>query len=89
MAKELVFTATFKKNYAKLPFFVRKKFDQKFKLFIDNPRHPSLRIHRYLGHEHVWEAYLSDSYRFTFSVTQETIVFRNVGPHSIIDKGQV
>ncbi len=89
MAKELVFTDRFKKNFKSLPFLVQKRFDQKLGLFLENPRHPSLNIHRYHGFDDVWEAYISKQYRFTFSVTKESIIFRNIGPHKIIDDGDV
>ena len=31
---------------------------------------------------------LLTNYRFTFMVTKENIIFRNIGSHAIIDKGQ-
>ncbi|MBI4846137.1 MAG: hypothetical protein HY810_06680 [Candidatus Omnitrophica bacterium] len=89
MAKELIFTETFKRNYQELPKELQKRFDNKLSLFLENPKHPSLNIHRYQTNENIWEAYISEKYRFTFSVSKEAITFRNIGPHSIIDKGQV
>lgn len=89
MAKELVFTDAFKENYRRLPENMRGRFDEKLKLFVKDPKHPSLNIHRYHGKEGVWEGYVTQKYRFTFSVTESNIVFRNIGPHSIIDKGKV
>mgnify|MGYP001619639825 CR=1 len=89
MAKELVFTERFKQNYQDLPWAIQKRFDKQLKLFLENPKHPSLRIHRYKSEPDVWEAYVTMKYRFTFSITEEVIVFRNIGPHAIIDRGQV
>ena len=89
MAKELIFTERFKKNFKDLPRSIQDRFDKKLDLFLANPRHPSLNIHRYLGFEDVWEAYISKEYRFTFTVTKESIIFRNIGPHRIIDVGDV
>ncbi len=89
MAKELVFTERFKKNYEDLPGAIQRRFDKQLKLFLGNPKHPSLRIHRYKSETNVWEAYVTMNYRFTFSVTETEIIFRNVGPHRIIDRGQV
>ncbi len=89
MAKELIFTDRFKKNFKDLPSAMQKIFDKKLDLFLANPRHPSLNIHRYLGHQDVWEAYISKGFRFTFTVTKESIIFRNIGPHKIIDIGDV
>jgi mRNA-degrading endonuclease RelE of RelBE toxin-antitoxin system len=89
VAKELEFTQTFKENYHRLPENLQSLFDKKLALFLENPRHPSLNVHRYHGRENVWEAYVNQKYRFTFSVTGESIIFRNIGPHSIVDKGKV
>lgn len=89
MAKELVFTGRFKQNYRDLPWTIQKRFDKQLKLFLENPKHPSLRIHRYKSEVDVWEAYVTLKYRFTFSVTEEMIFFRNIGPHVIIDRAQV
>ena len=89
MAKELIFTARFKKNFKALPRDVQDRFEKKLDLFLEDPRHPSLNIHRYHGREDIWEAYISLDYRFTFSITKESIIFRNIGPHRIIDRGDV
>jgi mRNA-degrading endonuclease RelE of RelBE toxin-antitoxin system len=89
MAKELVFTKTFKENYKRLSQNLQERFDDKLTLFLRDPKHPSLNIHRYHGREDVWEGYINQKYRFTFSVTEDNIIFRNIGPHSIIDKGKV
>jgi mRNA-degrading endonuclease RelE of RelBE toxin-antitoxin system len=89
MAKELIFTERFKENYQRLPMSIQERFDEKLKLFVANPRHPSLSTHRYKTEPNVWEAYITKMYRFTFSIEQESILFRNIGPHKIIDRGQV
>ena len=89
MAKGLVFADTFKENYRRLPGNLQVRFDKKLVLFLQDPKHPSLDIHRYHGKEDIWEAYVTQKYRFTFSVTQDSIFFRNIGPHGIIDKGKV
>ena len=89
MAKELIFTERFKKNYKNLTQDIQKRFNDKLELFLNNPHHPSLNVHRYHGMDDVWEAYISKQYRFTFSVTKEAILFRNIGPHQIIDSGNV
>ena len=91
MAKELIFTETFKANYQRLPKKMQEVFDKKLELFLDNPMHPSLNVHKYWtkGKETIWEAYITKKYRFTFSVDKDSYTFRNIGPHSIIDKGKV
>jgi len=89
MAQELIFTQRFKKNYQALPSQIQRTFDKKLEIFVENPKHPSLNVHRYLGSDGVWEAYVTKGYRFTFSVEKNTIFFRNIGPHAIVDRGDV
>ena len=89
MAKELIFTETFKDNYKRLPKNLQERFDKKLALLLENPRHPSLNIHRYHGKEDVWEGYVNQKYRFTFSVMRDALLFRNIGPHGIVEKGTV
>ncbi len=89
MAKKISFTENFKKNYKKLPRNIQKRFDEKLLLFEKDPAHPSLNIHRYRSELNVWEGYVNMKYRFTFTSTKEAYLFRNIGPHGIIDKGKV
>jgi mRNA-degrading endonuclease RelE of RelBE toxin-antitoxin system len=89
MVKKLIFTENFKKNYKKLSKDIQKQFDRKLSFFATDIKHPSLKIHRYKTEDNVWEGYISSKYRFTFSITDEGYIFRNIGPHSIIDKGRV
>lgn len=89
MAKNLIFTRNFKKNYKKLSGEIQERFNKQLILFTNDPKHPSLKVHRYRTEENVWEGYVSDKYRFTFSIVNEGYIFRNIGPHSIIDKGNV
>ena len=89
MAKNLIFTINFKKHYKRLPQDIQQRFDKQLFIFADNPKHPSLKIHRYKTEENIWEGYVSDKYRFTFSISKAGYIFRNVGPHSIIDRGNV
>lgn len=89
MVKNLIFTANFKKNYKKLPHEIQNQFDKQLILFSGNPRHPSLKIHRYKSKEDVWEGYVNYKYRFTFSICGDGFILRNIGPHSIIERGTV
>jgi len=89
VAKELVIADVFKENYRRLSPKLQERFDKKLEFFLQNPKHPSLNIHRYHSQEDMWEAYVTHTHRFTFSVTKDSIFFRNIGPHSMIDKGKV
>jgi mRNA-degrading endonuclease RelE of RelBE toxin-antitoxin system len=62
-----------------------------FKLFQNNPHHPSLGIKKIKGHEGIWEGRIDDFYRFTFEYLtdpdtgEQICLFRNIGRHDIID----
>jgi hypothetical protein len=60
-------------------------------LFANNPFHPSLNTHKYKTSEKslIYGAYINVSYRFTFEMTKEKYIPRNIGPHKIIDRGTV
>ncbi len=85
-------TATFHEQLEQLPSEVRELVKEKFLLFRDNPKHPSLRIKKMQGHDDIWEGHITRDYVFTFHYenddeTGETIVvFRQIGTHSIYKK---
>ena len=78
-------TEAFKKAAAKLPREIQEKAAKAFLLFRDNPRHPSLGVKRIQGLPDVWEGRIDVNYRFTFHYEADTCVFRNIGPHAIIE----
>jgi mRNA-degrading endonuclease RelE of RelBE toxin-antitoxin system len=85
-------TGPFKKAFDNLPKEIKEKVPKAFSLFKDNPFHPSLHTKRVQSKEGVWEGRIDQSYRFTFHFeedeeTKEKIcVFRNIGPHKILDE---
>jgi mRNA interferase RelE/StbE len=72
-------------QYDKLPKDIKKKFRKQVSLLKENPKHPSLRIHKLEGSDY-WEFYVDDFYRCVFR--QEGNVYRLyfVGTHRLIDK---
>ena len=85
MAKEkqvIVFrTRRFTGDYANLPESVRPSAEKAIEIFISNPHHPSLRTRKMVGFENIWEGRISDSYRFTFTISDGIYYLRRVGPH--------
>jgi mRNA-degrading endonuclease RelE of RelBE toxin-antitoxin system len=79
-------TERFKKAYAKLPPEIQVKVIKAFQLFKNNPRHPSLGVKRVQGLNDVWEGRIDIHYRFTFHYEEDVCVFRNIGPHSIVER---
>jgi mRNA interferase RelE/StbE len=80
---------SFKEGFDRLPKDIQDQVREKFKLFKDNPQHPSLRIKKMKGYENIWEGHITRGYVFTFhwdsdSETGEHIaVFRKIGTHAI------
>ncbi len=79
-------TDRFKKAYAKLPSEIQAKVVKAFQLFQENPRHPSLGVKRVQGMPDVWESRIDIHYRFTFHYEEDVCIFRNIGPHAIVER---
>lgn len=75
------FTERFVKQYEKLPQTIQKKVDRALHLLDTDFRHPGLHSHRVEGHENIFEACVSDKYRFTFERQGAFFVMRNVDNH--------
>lgn len=78
------FSGRFRKDYNVLPKDIRETFETKLALFLDNPRHPSLRVKRLVGTVDRWEGSVTMNYRFTFQWAAGTVLFRRIGTHDIL-----
>lgn len=84
---KVYYTRAFRKDFQDLPKERRHQAEKQLRLFVGNPRHPSLRVRRIQGSRRsIWEGRVSRSYRFTFEWEGETVVLRRIGPHAIIDQ---
>lgn len=83
---KIVRTEGFKKDFKHLPKSVQEKFGKKFELFMDNIRHPSLRVKKMQGHKNRWEASIDMFYRFTFETHEDFYMLRRIGPHDKVLK---
>ena len=79
-------TAQFKNAYEKLPPEIKEKAFKAFLLFQQNPHHPSWFVKHIRGLSGVWEGRIDIRYRFTFHYEEDLCVFRNIGPHSILER---
>ncbi len=80
-----VLTEQVKRDYKKLPRAVQKKFKKQVRFLVENPRHPSLKIHRIRGTDY-WEFYIDRSYRCVFRQDGATYYLLAAGPHKVIDE---
>ena len=82
---------SFRADFEQLPKQIQETTRQKFELFKQDSRHPSLRIKKMQGHDDIWEGHITLKIVFTFQETvdedtQETvIIFRRIGYHDIYD----
>ena len=80
------FSKRFKKEVKKLPQNIQKSFYEKLSLLLQNMLHPSLRVKRIQGTKNRWEGSVTMKYRFTFELIEDTIIFRAIGTHDILNK---
>lgn len=78
-------SAQFKKSFRKL----KKKNPQiiltvkeKTEFFQENPRHPSLRLHKLQGKKIIlWSFWIKSDLRITFTYVSKGVLFVNIGSH--------
>lgn len=75
------FSKKFTKQYSKLPLSTRNKFDRQIQYLLQDLRHPSIHAKKKQGAEDVWEGRVDRFYRFTFSISEDVITLRAIGPH--------
>lgn len=75
------FSKKFAKQYSKLPLATRNKFDRQIQFLLKNLRHPSIHAKKKQGAENIWEGRVDRFYRFTFSISEDIITLRAIGPH--------
>jgi mRNA-degrading endonuclease YafQ of YafQ-DinJ toxin-antitoxin module len=83
------FTRQFEESLAVQPDEIVELFEKKLEIFLTNIFHPSFRTKKIRGLKRtiIWEASLTMDYRFTFQIGEDdTIIFRNIGKHSILNK---
>ena len=82
----LHYKKTFKEQYEKLPDPIQKRVDEKLKLLLSDPYHPSLQIKKMKGFEGIWEGRISKGYRFTFQIKGDSYILRKIGKHEVLKK---
>jgi mRNA-degrading endonuclease RelE of RelBE toxin-antitoxin system len=76
----------FKKDYQKLPLEIRKAAKKQLAFLFSNPDHPSLKIKKMQDPRNIWEARVTESYRFTFQIEEDKYILRKIGTHDILKK---
>ena len=81
---KLLFTKTFIRDYRKLPREIQKTTDKQLGLLLSNPQHPSLNLKKMQDPRAIWEGRVTESYRFTFQIEEETYILRKIGSHDML-----
>ncbi len=71
-------TEPFERDYAALPQRIKDLTDNKLKLLLQSPRHPSLRIKKMEDPREIWEG------RVTFQIKGDVYILRRIGTHDIL-----
>ena len=82
--KKLSFSRPFEKAFERLPQDIREAAYDKLVLFLDNPKHPSLRVKRMKGTDAIWEMSITMNYLLTFEIHSDEIFLRKIGTHNIL-----
>ena len=57
-----------------------------FRLFEENPAHPSLRFKKLAGHDCIWSVRINDSFRALAERNGDTMTWFWIGSHNEFDK---
>lgn len=84
---KILYTSKFKREYKKLPTFVKLAAEEKEKVFRKNPFDPALDTHKLHGRlREFWSFSIGYRFRIIFEFgTKDTIYFHSVGNHRIYE----
>jgi len=57
-----------------------------YRLFEENPDHPSLRFKKLAGHDRIWSVRINDSFRALGERNGDTVIWFWIGSHNDFDK---
>lgn len=75
------YSKKFAKQYSKLPLTTRNKCDRQIQYLLKDLRYPSIRAKKKQSEEDIWEGRVDRFCRFTFTISEDVITLRAVGPH--------
>lgn len=81
----IILTEPFEIDFRKLSQAEQKQAKKSLRFLADNPKHPSLRIHRIKGTS-FWEAYVNMDIRIIFEQNSDTLILQAIGHHNIVKK---
>ena len=82
----LVFSKKFVRQYRKLPKKIQELVDKRLEFLLIDFRYPSLSLKKMQGSGNIWEARITESYRFTFQIEENNYILRKIGTHKILKR---
>ncbi len=77
----LLYSPHFVRSYNKAPREIQQAFDKQSALLLQDLRHPSLRAKKYDAAKDRWQARVTGSWRFYFTIEGDTYVIKDITPH--------
>ena len=78
-------SSDFRRDLARLPPAVRRQVREAYRLFRQNPHHPSLRFKKLPPHEDLWSVRISNDYRAIGRWRGDMLLWFFVGSHADYD----
>lgn len=78
---KLAFSPHFLRSYRKAPTTIQRAFDKQSALLLQDLRHPSLHAKKYGARGDVWQARITDSWRFYFTIEGDTYQLHEIQAH--------
>jgi len=79
-------TADFRRDFSVLPASIQKQARAAYRLFVIDPKHPSLKFKKLPPHVDLWSVRISADYRAIGRWRGDSIVWFFVGSHADYDK---
>ncbi|HEV8385850.1 MAG TPA: hypothetical protein VGQ11_13340 [Candidatus Acidoferrales bacterium] len=77
----IYYSDRFRRSYLAAPSAIQNAFDKQVQLLLQNPRHPSLRVKKYDASRGIWQARVTRSWRFYFSLEGEVCLLHDIMSH--------
>lgn len=85
--RDIRYSSRFQNRYAVLELRTKNRVKKALALFVDNPLHPSLRLHKHSGTlDRYWSILVDRKYRVIIEMEKEFVVLVSIGTHAIYEK---
>jgi hypothetical protein len=74
-------TSRFDRDLAGAPPAIQRAFEKQLRFLLDDFRHPSLQAKNYDGARGIWQARVTQSWRFYFTIESEAYTLLTIIPH--------